>query len=351
MHLDPCIPIPLECDSSVNHVAFDGCDYFCTIRCKHEIIKFNPNSSELHRYCTCREYDDICYDYSENCFWVSSRTCTGKLFKLDCCMNEIDCISICALNQYGTITGISYNCCKNALDISFPCALIELEKYCDTFKVLYTAADDCIMGVLTICPGILITVSKDSQYYIYILNQCGRKIGCYPIDSPFTPRNLIFNPCVSACHKSHILAFILKENCDPYLCNTDISVEDFGFTPYCCNYKLCSECCCDKYFCPECDPYKDIMESIALIETALAHILNAEGEKIQKVLSTTDDLDKIMCVNREVNQTIVNITHLEHTLYDKLTALSDCHLCDEPCDTTICCDECNYLKNGFDDET
>lgn len=74
------------------------------------------------------------------------------------------------------------------------------------------------------------------------------------------------------------------------------------------------------------------MESIALIETALSHILNAEGEKIQKVLATTDDIDKIMCVNREVNKTIVNATHLEHTLYAKLSALFDCGLCDKPCD-------------------
>ena len=73
------------------------------------------------------------------------------------------------------------------------------------------------------------------------------------------------------------------------------------------------------------------MESIALMETSLSHILNAEGEKIQKVLAATDDIDKIMCVNREVNQTIVNATHLEHTLYAKLSALCDCGFCDEAC--------------------
>lgn len=136
------------------------------------------------------------------------------------------------------------------------------------------------------------------------------------------------------CHKSPIWAFVLKRNCYPYLCSTNI----LGFMPYGCNYEICEECCCGKKTCSNHDPCKDVMESIALIETALSHILNAESEKIQKVLATTDDIDKIMCVNWEVNKTIVNVIHLEHTLYAKLSALFDCGLCDELSD--VACD-CN----------
>lgn len=88
------------------------------------------------------------------------------------------------------------------------------------------------------------------------------------------------------------------------------------------------------------------MESIALIETALSHILNAEGEKIQKVLATTDDIEQIICVNKEVNKTIVNATHLEHTLYAKLSALSDCGLCDDLCD-----DNCDSYRPCWEDKT
>lgn len=62
-----------------------------------------------------------------------------------------------------------------------------------------------------------------------------------------------------------------------------------------------------------------IVESIAFIETAIAHILNAEGEKIQKVLEETGDIDCILRVNDSVNNTIVNITHLEQVLYNKLS--------------------------------
>lgn len=73
------------------------------------------------------------------------------------------------------------------------------------------------------------------------------------------------------------------------------------------------------------------MESIALIEAAISHILNAEGEKIQKVLAETDNIDTILFVNREVSKTIVNATHLEHVLYEKLCAIVDCGICHDCC--------------------
>lgn len=65
-----------------------------------------------------------------------------------------------------------------------------------------------------------------------------------------------------------------------------------------------------------------MIESIAKVETAISHILNAEGEKIQKILACTSDIDKIMCVNERVNETIINVTQLEQVLYNKLAAVT-----------------------------
>lgn len=86
------------------------------------------------------------------------------------------------------------------------------------------------------------------------------------------------------------------------------------------------------------------------METALSHILNAEGEKLQKILAESSDVDTILCVNREVRQTIVNVTHLEQVLYEKLLALQN--ICPEepPCpddnhDCCDCCDCCDCRHN------
>lgn len=68
----------------------------------------------------------------------------------------------------------------------------------------------------------------------------------------------------------------------------------------------------------------DLIESIALEETALSHILNAEGEKIQKALAWEDiSLDQILNVNDTVMSMVSTINDLEHTLRDKLEFISN----------------------------
>jgi hypothetical protein len=92
----------------------------------------------------------------------------------------------------------------------------------------------------------------------------------------------------------------------------------------------------------------DIIESIALVEAALAHILNAEGEKIQKVVKCSNDIDEILETNRLVNKTITSIVHLEQVLYSKLDLVIDkeCERSEASCyDTHI--DIClRQLQNG-----
>lgn len=41
----------------------------------------------------------------------------------------------------------------------------------------------------------------------------------------------------------------------------------------------------------------DLIESVALQETALSHILNAEGEKIQKVVATSDVTPEVLILS------------------------------------------------------
>jgi hypothetical protein len=63
----------------------------------------------------------------------------------------------------------------------------------------------------------------------------------------------------------------------------------------------------------------DIIESIALEEAALAHILNAEGEKIQKVVNDKcTSVEGILNVNKSVNETIKNVIKMQILLQFKL---------------------------------
>ncbi len=72
-----------------------------------------------------------------------------------------------------------------------------------------------------------------------------------------------------------------------------------------------------------------LLQSIALEEAAISHILNAEGEKLQKVISLCNtDKDDLIEVNHSVEVMIDKITSLEIILKSKLDLikpiLDDC---------------------------
>ena len=72
-----------------------------------------------------------------------------------------------------------------------------------------------------------------------------------------------------------------------------------------------------------------LLQSIALEETAISHILNAEGEKLQKALSLCDCNHKdLLEINRSVENMVEKITNLEVVLKAKLDLiqpfLKDC---------------------------
>ena len=62
----------------------------------------------------------------------------------------------------------------------------------------------------------------------------------------------------------------------------------------------------------------DIIQSVALEETALSHILNAEGEKLQKILSLNVSQETILAANRSVESMVDAAAQLETILQSKL---------------------------------
>ncbi|MEG0752696.1 MAG: hypothetical protein RR461_02600 [Angelakisella sp.] len=68
----------------------------------------------------------------------------------------------------------------------------------------------------------------------------------------------------------------------------------------------------------------DIIESVALEQTALSHILNAEGEKIQAVVKAATTPAQLLEVNCSVRSMVNTIARLEMVLQSKLELFSDC---------------------------
>lgn len=69
----------------------------------------------------------------------------------------------------------------------------------------------------------------------------------------------------------------------------------------------------------------DIIESVALEETALSHILNAEGEKIQKMVAMESVTPEVLLATNKSVESMVNaVSRLEMILHSKLSTFEGC---------------------------
>lgn len=74
-----------------------------------------------------------------------------------------------------------------------------------------------------------------------------------------------------------------------------------------------------------CQAINDIFESVALEQTAIAHILNAEGEKLQMVLNMANvSQEQLLKVNSSVKNMVDSISRLEIILQNKLGLFKQC---------------------------
>ncbi|MEG0297799.1 MAG: hypothetical protein RR620_13845 [Clostridium sp.] len=317
--------------SCIESMAFDGCHYYGVMESDCTIIKYNCKFKKVGSIQTSRKYNRLCYDYKSCCFWATSEACVAKIFKLDLCFQEIDYIEVInSLNLGNKPVGISFNCCSNSIVIAYPGGIVEVDKVTEKFVVKYASKGLCLTGILSLCPGYMVNMIKENKQYIYVFDDNYKKIKDYPIKGDYVVKDIIFNPCEGDCGNLVFYSFIIKKKCYEYVAKTILNECDLGFTLCECNFEVCKRN--PDIDCEVKDPVCDIMESIALEQTALSHILNAEGEKIQKVIAVSDDLNKILEVNREVNKTIIHVTHLEQVLYQKLIAAIECdHICHNQC--------------------
>ena len=68
----------------------------------------------------------------------------------------------------------------------------------------------------------------------------------------------------------------------------------------------------------------DLIQSVALEETALSHILNAEGEKIQKMVALPDVTPEVLlAANKSVESMVNAVSRLKMILQSKLSSFGD----------------------------
>ncbi|MDL2301705.1 hypothetical protein LJC58_05035 [Lachnospiraceae bacterium OttesenSCG-928-D06] len=157
------------------------------------------------------------------------------------------------------------------------------------------------------------TLSKDAKASIFKLDSTLREIRCIRVSFPECSE-IALKGIACGTSKNHLV--ISTEN---FL----ITMNKNNTADYTISQKADSikEPTLEPTLCPTPTPaqsHSDLIESIALMEASLAHILNAEGEKLQKVIACSNNFCELMKVNNSVCCTIKNVTELEKVLLDKL---------------------------------
>lgn len=293
-------------------MAFADNRFYVTTKNSKTISVFDCRMKLCEEICAEREYNSICFDSEECCFWASSAKCLGRIFKLDMCFAEIDCL---AFNSCGVITGVSYYCEDDTFAIVSYGRVYKLCKCGELLPVDICKNDAC--GVAAAAPWLIVTslqgcqqVVRAMRYDIVVAEFC-------------IPRGEYIEAIVfaDACNCAEFYCLVTNRGGFSRICRCNLPIDLDVFE---CNFNIgkgCVEKHCRKHkaYCKA-----DVIESVALVEAALAHILNAEGEKIQKIVATSCDPEVLLAVNKSVRETIIAATHLEHVLYDKLGLVEDC---------------------------
>lgn len=309
------VPVPY---AGVGEFTFDGKFYYISVFGEARVLKMTENFHLCEEFSTCRVYECLCFDWEECCFWATVAGCASRLFRLDCGFREIACVCL-SLPLGGRITGLSCQGCSGSLLLAFPVGAGFYHKETGGFTVLPTVKG-MITTALSLCPGYLLLVRRGKKQVLYRYLESGELLGETVFSGEFLVQNMCYNPCCSTAR----LDFLLREGCYSKVSSVPVTSYELGFLPCICNCKICEYCCTWEGDCcrdmGDCSSgaLEAVLTSIALVEASLSHILNAQGEEIQKAVAEDVSVEELLTLNGEINKTIEKVTALEEILCCKL---------------------------------
>lgn len=164
----------------------------------------------------------------------------------------------------------------------------------------------------------VITVDSDSLYYnIYLLAESKKTKAMHIISINIEITILDINTDSRKELQNENQCFNDLERIYGY-CSSISSHKSCYTTPSCIvpNLPQCPDCIIENSKC-------QIISSIACMEASLSHIINSEGEKIQKAISISTNINELLCINESVRNTLCEVSKLESILLKKLKSIID----------------------------
>lgn len=308
--------------SNIKSFTSNCCDFFFLEQSGLKVIKWS-HCLEIQVIELERKYSFICYDADEQCFWALAEFNSCLIYRLDLCFHEVGNIVVCANCQQ---RAVSLSCTRQTVCIVFLDYILHYNKCTQKIDCIKNQ-EDCVKNICYItnnsCNAKLYFEGR--KQFLGISCSCDEHLDIC-IQKQYKAINMSANVCDDKCDAFRFYVLI-SENCSNELSLAEYCVhfsekcKDFySFNP--CDSSECGNSCNTPN---HCGAY-EIMHSIALEEAGLAHILNAEGEKIQKAVALSNNIEQLICVNNSVKKTITQVTLLEGFLYSKLEALvsGDC---------------------------
>ena len=291
-------------------MAFDGCFYYLTMSGDKNIYKFDGTFYPKGEFKSSRSFSGLCYDSSEECFWATEATQHNKIFKLNRKLQEIDCINFenhrC---DYRRILGISYDCAKNVLVAAFNDEVFEISKTGEA-KPLMRNLCPHVLSVVSIAPYTVIAVNEEKRSSI-LYYKGGKLVKTENVPLMYRISDIVYNPC------EHTLMLLVNKHCK----YTQVLCCPLGLDTDCCHKVICHKKC--KPSPPPPEDKCSIINSVALMEAALSHILNAEGEKLQKAVELAGSVGELLEINQSIHKTLMLASQLENILYAKLQTATE----------------------------
>lgn len=351
--------ISLPCGvNDIKSFTINSCDFYFLDRSGCRLIKWSSNVQPIETITLERKYLCICYDYREKCFWAIPECDSYMICRLDQCFCEVGHIRIKGGCQQNPIS-LCCNVCGNDLWICYPYQFARVEKCSE--KTTWDKSKDSRkknLAFIAQCECQVNCYYDGTRQIMELASLCNEE--SMELCIPKAYKVVGMAPCCGSNNcKKFQLYVLLSKGCSQELILMEYCIEcSRGMIEPCCAEPCPPEPCLIK--CPldfHCGGEYEIMHSIALEEAGIAHILNAEGEKIQKAVACSNNIEELICVNESVKRTLTQVTLLEGMLYSKLEALVSYHDCngtskqESPC-LNFCpahaCDDChNCLDSDY----